>query len=214
MTESTGFTIRVVEVVVSIPIGRAMPISRVGELVDGDSTAIVNVLREHKDAGLPWWRIVADDGTPVFGTELSGRALERYLIESTPIVPSPSDFGFAVDLSVATAASAGIASSLSADSVDDDADDRVENAPQWAGQPVSARDAAQSPAAQPVAAADAETSTDTDEPTEEAAEPATDDAADADASESAEPQAASGFAFDALLRGETARLGEDQNRTS
>lgn len=215
MTESTGFTIRVVEVAVSIPTGRAMGISQISELVEGDSTAVVNVLREHKDDGLPWWRIVTDEGAPVFGTEHSGRALERYLLEATPIVPSSSDFGFAVDL-VAAAIDAPIAASLESSLSDDtmDGDDPVENAPQWAGAPVSARSATQEPiAVQPEP--DTDTDTDTGESTDETAEPAADDAANADASGDAEAQpGTSAFSFDALLRGESSRMDDGGNRTS
>lgn len=170
-----------VEVAVSIPAGRVMRISTVSGLVEGSEGSVANVLREHMDAGLPWWRVVTDDGAPVFGSEFVGRALERYLIESTPIVPSSSEFGFAVAIDAATpnaAAVAGLESSLSAPASSapvaaEDSDDQIENAPVWVGAPVSARTASAPTAAD-------------------------DGAADADAQT---PQTA-GFAFDALLRGE------------
>lgn len=175
-----------------------MRISTVSDLVEGSESSVTNVLREHMDAGLPWWRIVADDGAPVFGSEFVGRALERYLMESTPIVPSSSEFGFAVNVEVASpnaAAVAGLESSLSAPAsatsapvAAEDSDDRIENAPTWVGAPVSAR------AASAPSAAD-------DRATDAGSDAAADDAAEASADDPQTPQA-SGFAFDALLRGE------------
>lgn len=213
-----------VEIAVSIPAGRALGLSKVTELAEGDASAVTNVLREHRDSGLPWWRIVTDEGSPVFGGESGGRALERYLIESTPIVPSSSEFGFAVNLAAAAPDAVAVSeiatvmaepAAASAPALtSDDADDAIENAPAWAGTPVSARTA--------VAVGEAETATAVaeDEPaaiedpaTDLAGEGAADDAANADASEDA-PAAPASFSFDALLRGESG--GSDngsQNRT-
>ncbi|WP_166877340.1 MGMT family protein [Salinibacterium sp. ZJ450] len=101
MTESTGFTIRVIEITVSIPAGRALNISKVAELVESDRKAVSAVLREYKDSGVPWWRIIDDEGTPIFGNEFGARALEQYLTEGTPLRPSPSDLGYAIALDTA-----------------------------------------------------------------------------------------------------------------
>ncbi|MET1043837.1 MAG: hypothetical protein ABWX59_06905 [Microbacteriaceae bacterium] len=101
MTESTGFTIRVIEITVSIPAGRALNISKVAELVESDRAAVTTVLREYKDSGVPWWRIIDDEGTPIFGNEFGARALEQYLTEGTPLRPSGSELGYAIALDVA-----------------------------------------------------------------------------------------------------------------
>ncbi|WP_157157109.1 MGMT family protein [Diaminobutyricimonas sp. LJ205] len=148
MAESTGFTIRVIEITVSIPAGRTLGISKVAEMLDSDTGAIGTVLREYKDSGVPWWRITDDEGIPVFGAEFSARALEQYLTEGTPIRPSSSELGFAVALDVATPEPQAV-SNLEAALADPAADipaEQVSNfdvtAQPVPAQPVSAQDAA------------------------------------------------------------------------
>jgi alkylated DNA nucleotide flippase Atl1 len=143
MAESTGFTIRVIEITVSIPAGRTLGISKVAEMLDSDTDAISAVLREYKDSGVPWWRITDDEGVPVFGMEFSARALEQYLTEGTPIRPSSSELGFSVALDVATPEPQAV-SNLEAALADPAADIPAEAVSNFdvTAQPVSAQDTA------------------------------------------------------------------------
>lgn len=146
MAESTGFTIRVIEITVSIPAGRTLGISKVAELLESDAGAVSTVLREYKDSGVPWWRITDDEGVPVFGAEFSARALEQYLSEGTPIRPSSSELGFSVALDVATPEPQAV-SNLEAALADPAADLPAEQVSGFdvTATPVSAQDAAANP---------------------------------------------------------------------
>lgn len=112
MAESTGFTIRVVEVLLSIPAGRVMTATQVARLTDRPDAAeaVSSTVHDLMNEGVPWWRVVRDEGHPPVGADgesLPARALEQYLTEGTPLKPSSSEHGYVVDLEQAAASIEG-----------------------------------------------------------------------------------------------------------
>lgn len=75
----------VLEVVRLVPTGKVLTYGDVAEyLGEGGPRQVGSVLARH-GGGVPWWRVLRADGTPA--PQVSGRALEHYAREGTPLRP-------------------------------------------------------------------------------------------------------------------------------
>jgi alkylated DNA nucleotide flippase Atl1 len=90
------FVSRVLEVVASIPPGRAMAYGDVAAAVGTRAARAVGTVMSHYGSDVPWWRVVRASGHPALGT----RALEHLRAEGTPLKQS-RDGAYRVDLAVA-----------------------------------------------------------------------------------------------------------------
>jgi alkylated DNA nucleotide flippase Atl1 len=95
---SEDFVSRVLEVVASIPEGRAMAYGDVAAAIGSRAPRAVGMVMAHYGSDLPWWRVVRASGHPVRDHE--SRALERYRAEGTPLKWGAHGV-FRVDLAVA-----------------------------------------------------------------------------------------------------------------
>jgi alkylated DNA nucleotide flippase Atl1 len=92
------FVSRVLEVVASIPEGRAMAYGDVAAAIGSRAPRAVGMVMAYYGSEVPWWRVVRASGHPAADHE--ARALEHYRAEGTPLKWGANDV-FRVDLSVA-----------------------------------------------------------------------------------------------------------------
>jgi len=95
---SDDFISRVLEVVASIPPGRAMAYGSVAASLGSRAARAVGSVMAHYGAEVPWWRVVRSSGHPAINHE--SRALEHYRAEGTPLKWN-RDGIFRVDLAAA-----------------------------------------------------------------------------------------------------------------
>ena len=92
------FVSRVLEVVASIPEGRAMAYGDVAAAIGSRAPRAVGMVMAYYGSEVPWWRVVRASGHPAVDHE--SRALEHYRAEGTPLKWGANDV-FRVDLAVA-----------------------------------------------------------------------------------------------------------------
>ncbi|MGL4339639.1 MAG: MGMT family protein [Rhodoglobus sp.] len=90
------FVSRVLEVVGSIPPGRAMTYGDVAAAIGSRAARAVGQVMSRYGSGAPWWRVVRASGHPA--TDHEARAMEHYRVEGTPLLQG-RDGAFRVDLS-------------------------------------------------------------------------------------------------------------------
>jgi alkylated DNA nucleotide flippase Atl1 len=95
---SDDFISRVLDVVTSIPAGRAMAYGDVAAAVGTRAARAVGTVMSHYGADVPWWRVVRASGHPAIDHET--RALQYFRAEGTPLKWS-RDGVYRVDLAVA-----------------------------------------------------------------------------------------------------------------
>jgi alkylated DNA nucleotide flippase Atl1 len=76
----------VLDLVDRIPPGRVMTYGDVAEYLGRGGPRQVGRVMSTQGGGVPWWRVIRADGTPLPGHER--RALARYLDEGTPMRPN------------------------------------------------------------------------------------------------------------------------------
>jgi alkylated DNA nucleotide flippase Atl1 len=81
--EPTEFAERVLDVVERIPPGRVMTYGDVAEYLGEGGPRQVGRVMALWGGGVPWWRVMRADGTPLPGHER--RALHHYREEGTPL---------------------------------------------------------------------------------------------------------------------------------
>lgn len=74
---------RVLDVVDRIPSGRVMTYGDIAEYLGMGGPRQVGQVMAHWGGGVPWWRVIRADGTPLAGREPD--ALRRYRAEGTPL---------------------------------------------------------------------------------------------------------------------------------
>ena len=94
---SEDFVSRVLEVVKSIPEGRAMAYGDVAAALGSRAARAVGQVMAYYGSDVPWWRVVRASGHPAIDHE--SRALEHYRAEGTPLRWSGD--AFRVDLAAA-----------------------------------------------------------------------------------------------------------------
>lgn len=99
MPPGADFAEAVLEVVASIPPGRAMAYSDVAAAIGSRSARGAGRVLALAGAEVPWWRVVRASGHPAPGHE--SRALEHYRTEGTPLLWSRDGAAFRVDLRAA-----------------------------------------------------------------------------------------------------------------
>ena len=92
------FASRVLEVVASIPEGRAMAYGDVAAAIGSNAPRAVGQVMAYYGGDVPWWRVVRASGHPAIDKE--HRALEYYRAEGTPLVWSAAG-GFRVNMRLA-----------------------------------------------------------------------------------------------------------------
>jgi alkylated DNA nucleotide flippase Atl1 len=92
------FVSRVLEVVASIPEGRAMAYGDVAAAIGSRAARAVGQVMSHYGHDVAWWRVVRASGHPAIDHET--RALQHFRAEGTPLKWS-RDGVFRVDLTVA-----------------------------------------------------------------------------------------------------------------
>ena len=92
------FVSRVLEVVASIPAGKAMAYGDVAAAIGSRAPRAVGMVMAYYGSDVPWWRVVRASGHPAADHE--SRALQHYRAEGTPLKWSASGV-FRVDLAVA-----------------------------------------------------------------------------------------------------------------
>jgi len=93
------FVSAVLDVVASIPPGRAMSYGDVAATLGSRAArAVGRIMAQHGDS-VPWWRVVRASGEVAPGLER--RALERFRAEGTPLRWSADGAAFRVDLRAA-----------------------------------------------------------------------------------------------------------------
>lgn len=97
-TTTDDFVSRVLDVVASIPEGKAMAYGDVAAAIGSRAPRAVGQVMAHCGADVPWWRVVRASGHPAMDHE--ARALEHYRAEGTPLKWGSNDV-FRVDLRVA-----------------------------------------------------------------------------------------------------------------
>ncbi len=95
---SEDFVSRVLEVVESIPEGRAMSYGDVAAAIGSRAARGVGQVMAYYGGEVPWWRVVRASGHPP--ADHSTQALQHYRAESTPLKWSASGV-FRVDLDLA-----------------------------------------------------------------------------------------------------------------
>ncbi len=91
---SDEFVESVMEIVQSIPAGKAMTYGDVAAALGSRGARAVGLVLSRHGSELPWWRVVRAGGYPPVGHE--SRALEQYWQERMPMVQTPS--GYRVDM--------------------------------------------------------------------------------------------------------------------
>ncbi len=84
------FVSRVLDVVASIPAGRAMTYGDVAAAIGSRAARGVGQVMAYYGGDVPWWRVVRASGHPAIGHESD--ALECYRAESTPLRWSGDSF--------------------------------------------------------------------------------------------------------------------------
>ena len=97
-SHSPDFVTAVLEIVDSIPPGRAMAYGDVAAAMGSRAARAVGTVMSHYGSDSPWWRVVRASGHPAVDHET--RALEYYRAEGTPLKWG-RDGGYRVDLAVA-----------------------------------------------------------------------------------------------------------------
>jgi alkylated DNA nucleotide flippase Atl1 len=97
-TPSDDFVSRVLEIVASIPEGRAMAYGDVAAAMGSRAARAVGQVMSHYGHDVPWWRVVRASGHPAIDHET--RALQYFRAEGTPLKWS-RDGVYRVDLAVA-----------------------------------------------------------------------------------------------------------------
>ena len=92
---SDDFVSRVLDVVASIPEGRAMAYGDVAAAIGSRAPRAVGMVMAYYGSDVPWWRVVRASGHPALDHE--SRALEHYRAEGTPLLWGANDV-FRVDL--------------------------------------------------------------------------------------------------------------------
>ncbi len=95
MRAHEDFVSRVLDVVESIPAGRAMTYGDVAAAIGSRAARAVGQVMARYGSDVPWWRVVRASGHPAVGHEQ--RALEHFRAEGTPLLWS-RDGTFRVDL--------------------------------------------------------------------------------------------------------------------
>lgn len=100
MTSLPGedFVSRVLDVVASIPEGKAMAYGDVAAAIGSRAPRAVGMVMAYYGSDVPWWRVVRASGHPAADHEQ--RALEHYRTEGTPLKWAANGV-FRVDLAVA-----------------------------------------------------------------------------------------------------------------
>lgn len=96
---SEDFVGAVLDVVASIPEGRAMSYGDVAAAIGSRAARGVGQVMAYYGGDVPWWRVVRASGHPAVDHE--DRALEYYRAEGTPLLWSRDRNVFRVDLSAA-----------------------------------------------------------------------------------------------------------------
>jgi alkylated DNA nucleotide flippase Atl1 len=89
------FAEQVLDLVDRIPPGRVMTYGDIAEYLGHAGPRQVGRVMATQGGGVPWWRVIRADGTPLPGHER--RALSRYRDEGTPLRPN----GLRVDMRLA-----------------------------------------------------------------------------------------------------------------
>lgn len=92
------FISQVLEVVESIPVGKAMAYGDVAAAIGSRAARAVGTVMSHYGSEVPWWRVVRASGHPAIDHET--RALQHYRAEGTPLKWS-RDGVYRVDLAAA-----------------------------------------------------------------------------------------------------------------
>ncbi|MCU1441208.1 MAG: DNA-binding protein [Rhodoglobus sp.] len=95
---SEDFVSRVLDVVASIPSGRAMAYGDVAAALGSRAARAVGTVMSHYGSDVPWWRVVRASGHPAIDHET--RALQHFRAEGTPLKWS-RDGVYRVDLTAA-----------------------------------------------------------------------------------------------------------------
>jgi alkylated DNA nucleotide flippase Atl1 len=95
---AADFISQVLEVVESIPVGRAMAYSDVAAAIGSRAARAVGTVMSHYGSDVAWWRVVRASGHPPVHHE--ARALQHYRAEGTPLTWS-RDGAYRVDLTAA-----------------------------------------------------------------------------------------------------------------
>lgn len=90
------FVSAVLEVVASIPEGRAMSYGDVAAAIGSRAARGVGQVMAYCGSQIPWWRVVRASGQPAPGHEAA--ALEHYRAEGTPLRWSRDATSYRVDL--------------------------------------------------------------------------------------------------------------------
>lgn len=93
------FVERVLDLVATIPPGRAMAYGDVAAAIGSRAPRGVGQVMAYYGGDVPWWRVVRASGHPPADHE--ARALEHYRAEGTPLLWSRDGGTFRVDLDVA-----------------------------------------------------------------------------------------------------------------
>ena len=96
---SPDFVEAVLEVVASIPEGKAMSYGDVASAIGSRAARGVGQVMAYYGGQVPWWRVVRASGHPAVDHE--ARALEHFRAEETPLLWSRDGNSFRVDLAEA-----------------------------------------------------------------------------------------------------------------
>ncbi len=96
---SEDFVGAVLDVVASIPEGRAMSYGDVAAAIGSRAARGVGQVMAYYGGDVPWWRVVRASGHPA--VDHSDRALEYYRSEGTPLLWSRDHSSYRVDLGAA-----------------------------------------------------------------------------------------------------------------
>jgi alkylated DNA nucleotide flippase Atl1 len=93
-TSKSDFVESVMEIVATIPAGKAMTYGEVAAVLGSRGARAVGLVMSRHGSELPWWRVVRAGGHPPLSHE--SRALEQYWAEGMPLIRTPS--GYRVDM--------------------------------------------------------------------------------------------------------------------
>jgi alkylated DNA nucleotide flippase Atl1 len=84
--EESSYVADVLDIVERIPPGKVLTYGDIAALVgSGGPRQVGQVMSRWGGGGVPWWRVLRADGSPVAGHE--SRALRHYAEEGTPLRP-------------------------------------------------------------------------------------------------------------------------------